>query len=330
MKTGQSRIESTPKRQTGRHCEGEARSNLLISNNKRLLRYARNDDKSLFGMDSRINIQTYVLALFLFINSGLLPLNLFSQKEIEVTARGSYEARDLTLEEVRNKAIDEAKKNAMVKAGISENVQVSDFLYTFEDDEKFKEIFQSFVSTETGAEIIVEEVNELKRNINEFGNILIEVEISAIVYKHEDTKDPSLVIKVDGIKEFYLENDPLDFSFTPSKDGFLKIFNVTDESAFILYPYNDPAYGYLNDDPERIFKKNEKIHFPINQNMDGYYFGIDYEYKSKEYNLLIFVFTKDNIPFLEKTEVNKIMKWIYQIPLNERAVEQYGIVVKRK
>jgi hypothetical protein len=277
-----------------------------------------------------IKTKTFLILSSLLLLSELLPLNLFAQKEIKVTARGNYEARDLTLEEVRNKAIDEAKKNAMVKAGISENVKVSDFLYTFEDDEKFKEIFQSFVSTETGAEIMVEEVKEINRDINEFGNILIEVEISAIIYKHEEKKDPALIIKVEGIKELYLEEDPLDFSLTPSKDGYLKIFNVTDETTFILYPYDDPAYSYLKDDPERIFKKNEKVHFPVNQNMDGYYFGIDNESKQKEYNLLIFVFTKEFIPFMEEFKVNNIMKWIYQIPLEDRVVEQYGIVVKRK
>jgi hypothetical protein len=277
-----------------------------------------------------IKTKTFIIISLLLLLSDLLPLNLLAQKEIKVTARGNYEALDLTLEEVRNKAIDEAKKNAMVKAGISENVKVSDFLYTFEDDEKFKEIFQSFVSTETGAEIMVEEVKEINRDINEFGNILIEVEISAIIYKHDEKKDPALFVKVEGINEIYQEDDPLDFSFTPSKDGYLKIFNVTDETTFILYPYDDPAYSYLKDDPERIFKKNEKVHFPVNQNMDGYYFGIDNESKEKEYNLLIFVFTKEFIPYMEEFKVNNIMKWIYQIPLEDRVVEQYGIVVKRK
>lgn len=277
-----------------------------------------------------IKTKLYISLTLVLFTTALFPFDVFSQKEISVTGRGSYEARDLTLEEVRNKAIDEAKKNAMIKAGIAENVKVSDFLYTFEDDEKFKEIFQSFVSTETGAEIMVEEVKEINREINEFGNILIEVEISAIVYKHADKKDPALVIKIDGIREFYTEDDPLDFSLTPSKDGYLKIFNVTDKTAFILYPYDDPAYSYLKDDAERIFKKNEKMHFPVNQNMDGYYFGIDDENRDKEYNLLIFVFTKENIPFMEDVKVNNIMKWIYQIPLEDRVVEQYGIVVKRK
>jgi len=271
-----------------------------------------------------------LLFITVFLYSIIVPVKIFSQKEITVTARGSYEARDLTLEEVKNKAIDEAKKNAMVKAGISENVQVSDFLYTFEEDEKFKDIFQSFVSTETGAEIIVQNDKELKRDINEFGNILIEVEISAVIYKHDDKKDPAFILKVDGLKEFYYEEDPIDFSILPSKDGYLKIFNITEVSTLVLYPYSDPAYSYLNDDPERLFIKNEKTQFPVNRNMDHYFFGIDSEEKDKEYNLLIFVFTKDNIPFMDEVKVNNIMKWIYQIPLEDRVVAQYGIIVKKK
>jgi hypothetical protein len=264
--------------------------------------------------------------LILFITS----LNqIFAQKEISVTATGSYEARDLTLEEVKNKAVDEAKRNAMVKAGISENVTMTDFLYTFEDDEKFKEIFQSFVSTETGADIIVEEIREINRDINEFGNILIEVEIDAVIFKHKEEKDPAFKFRVDGIKEFYYDQDPLNFSFLPSKDGYLKIFNVTDKSAFILYPYKDQAYSYLNDEMDRLFVKNIKVEFPINSNIDGYYFEIDDPASEKEYNLLIFVFTKKDIPFLEDVTVNNIMTWIYEIPLDERMVEQYGIVIRK-
>ncbi|MBN2174741.1 MAG: hypothetical protein JW731_11455, partial [Bacteroidales bacterium] len=205
----------------------------------------------------------------------------YSQKKIDVTAQGSYEARDLTLEEVKNKAIDEAKRNAMVKAGISENVTMTDFLYTFEDDEKFNEIFQSFVSTETGAEIIVNEVREINRDINEFGNILMEVEIDATIFKHKEEKDPSFKFKVEGIKEYYYNKDPLNFNFLPTGDGFLKIFNVTDQTAFILYPYKDQAYSYLNDEMGRLFEKNKKVSFPINPNMDGYYFEIDDPAKDK-------------------------------------------------
>lgn len=265
----------------------------------------------------------FILTLLLFSLFG------FAQKKVEITATGKYEARDLTLEEVKKKAIDDAKKNAMVKAGISENVTVSDFLYTFEDNEKFQDIFQSFVSTETGAEIIVENVTETRRDINEFGNILIEVEIDAVIFKHNKEPDRSFVFRVDGIREFYLENDPLNFSFLPGQDGYLKIFNVTDATAFLLYPFEDNENEMLNDEKGRRFIKNQKVTFPVNKNMDGYYFGIDDPIKNKEYNLLIFVYTKSDIPFLEIPNVQNIMTWIYKIPLDERAVEQFGIIVRR-
>ncbi len=267
-----------------------------------------------------------IILIFVLI---IAVLEVSAQKKIPVTATGSYEARDLTLEEVKNKAIDEAKRNAMVQAGISENVSVSDFLYTFEDDQQFREIFQSFVSTETGAEIIVEEVNETNRDINEFGNILVEVEIKATIFKHKKDKDPSFKFKVDGIREFYYENDPLGFSFLPAKEGYLKIFNVTNSTAFILYPYVDNENDYLNDKQHKLFNGGKKVNFPLNDNLDGYYFEIDEKDAVKEYNLLIFVYTKNDIAFLEEVSVNNIMKWIYEIPQDEKVVEQFGLIVNK-
>lgn len=266
---------------------------------------------------------------------GIISLTLFflnpviAQKKVKVTAKGSYEARDLTIPEVKAKAIEDAKKNAMIKAGISENVQVSDFLYTFEDDDQFKDIFQSFVSTETGADIIVEETREIKRDINEFGNILVEVEIDAEIIKHKENSDPGFNFVVEGIREYYYENDPLNFNFLPSREGYLKIFNVSENNALILYPYYDPQYAVLNDDPDKLFTKKKIINFPINEYMDGYYFAMDDESKSKEFNLLIFVYTKENYPFIHDVNVGSIMKWIFEIPLDQRAVQQWGIVLKK-
>ena len=266
-----------------------------------------------------------LLTIFLL----LMLIQAIAQKKIAITATGIYEARDLTLEQVKNKAIGEAKKNAMVKAGISKNVTVTDFLYTFEDNDKFKEIFQSFVSTETGAEIVVEKVRELNRDINEFGNILIEVEIEATIFKHKTEKDPAFQFKVEGVREFYYNNDGVSFTFTPSMEGYLRIFNITDDTAFILYPYtafDDPLY---NDITGQKFRKNTKVEFPVNEHLDKYYFEIDDPTRNKEYNLLIFVYTKRDIPFMEAATVENIMRWIYEIPLDERAVEQFGIIVNR-
>lgn len=70
-----------------------------------------------------------------------------------------------------------------------------------------------------------------------------------------------------------------------------------------------------------------QVRFPVNSMIDGYYFEI--ENSNKEYSLLIFVFTKEDYPFLEDVNVTNIMKWIFEIPLDQRAVQQYGIVIRR-
>jgi hypothetical protein len=254
-----------------------------------------------------------------------------AQKKVQVKASGSYVSLDLTPEQTREKALEEAKRDALIKAGVGESITVSDFLYTFEDNEKFQEIFQAFTSTETGGEVIIDNILAENRSFNEFGNMVIEVEIEATVFVHEDKDDPTLNIKVEGIEENYKNNSSLKFTVTPSTDGYLKIFNVTDEVSSILFPYQDESLPYLNDDPKMELKTLKKTTFPINKALsDGYTLEISNPAKNKEFNLLIFVFTRENIPFMEDgSDVKKIMEWIYSIPLDKRKVIQVGFVITR-
>ena len=265
------------------------------------------------------------IALLLNVNN---PLS--AQKKVTVTAKGSYVSRDLTPEQTRAKAIQEAKKNALLKAGISENIMVTDFLYTFEDNEKFQEIFQAFTSTETGGEIIVDKILSENRSFDEHNNMIVDIEIQATVFKHKKKNDPALQLKVDGIDQYYNDQEYLKFSVTPSLDGFLKIFNITDDTSHCLYPYKDPVNKNWNDDPGFRLNKYETLEFPFNPVFDqGYYLGIDNPRKEVEFNLLIFVFSVKNIPFMEDETVKDIMKWIYTIPPDERVVVQYGFIIKK-
>jgi hypothetical protein len=227
--------------------------------------------------------------------------------------------------------MDEAKRDALIKAGVAESITVSDFLYTFEDNEKFQEIFQAFTSTETGGEVIVDSIISESRSFNEFGNMVVRVEIEATVFIHKGEEDPSLGIKVDGIEEYYRNGGNLVFCVTPSCDGYLKIFNITDEVSSILYPYHDDERPYLNDKPDLQLKALQKTAFPVHQAFrDGYTFEIDNPAKEKEFNLLIFVFTRENIPFMEDAgKVRDIMGWIYGIPPEKRVVKQFGFIINR-
>jgi hypothetical protein len=253
-----------------------------------------------------------------------------AQKKKTVHAKGSYVSRDLTPEQTKAKAIEEAKRNALQKAGITETVSFTDFQYQFEDNERFREIFQAISSIETGGEIIVDEIISEEKSFNEFGNMMVEVEIKATVYRHKEKADRKFLFTVEGIDEVYKNGSLLQFQFTPTQVGYLKIFNITDEETYLLYPYIDKANPQYNDDPDHGFVKSETAQFPLHPAYrEGYTLEIDTPGKTQEFNILMFVYTKENIPFIREVDFSSMMKWIYSIPPNERVTEQVGFVIKK-
>ncbi len=280
-------------------------------------------------MNKSLNKILITAAAFILIFALSPAPSALGQKTVRVTASGSYVSMDLTPEQTRVKALEEAKKNALLKAGVGEMISVSDFLYTFEDNEKFREIFQAFTSTETGGEVMVDEILDERRTFNSFGNMVIEVDISATVFIHKEKSDPALSFRVDGINEYYKNGQMLKFTVTPTADGYLKIFNITEDESSLLYPFRDGQYEYLNDDPEYMLKAARPTVFPILKVYeDGYTLDISKPAKDREFNLLVFVFTRKNIRFIDNAgSVEEIMRWIYSIPPDQRRVMQVGFVI---
>ena len=254
----------------------------------------------------------------------------FAQKKRTLIANGSAISHDLTPEQTRAKAIEDAKRNALNKAGISETISFNDFSYKFEDNDKFNEIFQTVSSIETGGEIVVDSVLSENRHFNEYGNMVVEVEIEATIYKHRKKADPTFLFTVNGIDEVYKNEGYLQFTVTPTKNAYLKIFNITEHETSVLYPYRDTENPQYNDDPNRLFIAGETVQFPVHPAYrDGYYLEVASPGETQEFNILMFVFTKQNIPFIVKPTFSNVMKWIYSIPPNERVTCQEGFVIKK-
>ena len=270
------------------------------------------------------------IAIWIILPVFLLISNAEAQDRKTVRAKGVSMSSDLTPEQTKAKAIEEAKRAALLKAGIAETVTVTDFNYQFEDNEKFREIFQSISSIETGGEIIVDTILSEKKSFNEFGNMQVEVEIQATVFLHSEKADPTFLFKVEGIDEVYKNEDYLQFSFTPAQNGYLKIFNVTDEDTYLLYPYKDPTDKRLNDNTDRLFTKDQTVKMPVHPAFgDGYYLEIDKPGKEQEFNILMFIFTRQNIPYLQDVNFTNMMRWIYSIPPDQRVTQQAGFIIKK-
>lgn len=258
-------------------------------------------------------------------------LHVMGQKKKTVRVTGkAISGEYLTPAQTRAKAIEDAKRNALNKAGVSESISFTDFSYKFEDNEKFGEIFQAISAIETGGEIVVDKILNETKDFNEFGNMVVEVEIEATVYRHRKSPDPTFLFKVEGIDEVYQNEDLLQFKVTPTRDCYLKIFNITEDKTSVLYPYTDPENPQYNDKTDRLFKANETVQLPLHPAYsDGYDLEVDTTGKTKEFNILMFVFTKQNIPFIEEPTFNNMMTWIYSISPDERVTGQEGFVIKK-
>ena len=97
-----------------------------------------------------------------------------------------------------------------------------------------------------------------------------------------------------------------------------------------MYPYRDTENPQYNDKTDKLFKAGETVQLPLHPAFsDGYYLEVDAPGITEEFNILMFVFTKQNIPFIEKTTFNNMMKWIYAIPPDGRVTGQEGFVIKK-
>ncbi len=276
------------------------------------------------------NIKIIYITILLLLSVS----NIYTQKEIKVKGvKGSWIISNISPQEAKEKAILEAKKAALLKAGISEQISETNTLNKSENKGEYKQIFNSISTVEVNGKVLSYNVISEKKKVDKFDNFVVEVIIDAVVVKYKTKKDISFDFKVSKIESFYRNNEVLVFSFTPFKNGYLKIFNISDTESFLLYPFKSEKYTHFNDIPDNLFFKNSKIQFPINTmfgnprtGKHGYTVSTT---KEKEVNHLIFVFTKSNIPFYNEVNYKNIIKWIYSTPPDQRIVKYFGFTITK-
>ncbi len=241
----------------------------------------------------------------------------YSQKKIKVkNVKGSCVISNITPEEAREKAIQRAKQDALRRAGIGEVVSASNIYNREEINDEFVDFFNSITSTELEGKVTSYEVTHEEKTVDQFDNLIYEVEINATVVKYKSEKDPEFDFKVEGIKQIYDDTEKLRFSFLPYKDGYLRIFLIDDnENSYSIFPNEHEKI--------RMFQEGVKTEFPINVN-----YTLEAA-KPIDNDLLVFVFTKKNIPFKEEENYNNILEWIYSMPRDQRMIQYFPFTIRQ-
>ncbi len=251
-------------------------------------------------------------SLIVFISILFCAIHTVAQESVKVHVQGISISTNLSPIQAKHEALKDAKYKALIKAGISENINRSSILMQNENKESISELFNELISTNVNGEVILDSIISEQKTFNEYGNMELKLDILATVYKTSSKNDCSFFIKVKGVKERYCKAGLLSFSVTPSQDGYLYIFNINESEATLIYPYSDKATG-IKDNVQKFIQKQE-ILFPIHPAFKPGYELVLPNNKTKEVNRLLFVFTKKEVPFIGNENIKDIYSWLAIIP----------------
>jgi hypothetical protein len=251
-------------------------------------------------------------------------LNLSAQKLVKVNSiKGTaFISGDVSPNQAKLMALNDAKINALKAAGIGENIKSYQLLFSSQEKNDFSQFFSSDIQSEIqGAVASYEITNQATIKKSEI-ELYIEITIDASVIKYETKPDNTFDAYIEGLKAVYNNRDKLTFTVKTTQSCYLTIFNITDLDATLMYPN---SYEKLN-----LFNSIQVYHFPLGQ-VD---YALETDLKEKESNRLIFVFTKTDVPFIkmDKDQVTTneaIFNWIYTIMPDQRKVEYRSLVIQK-
>ncbi len=226
-------------------------------------------------------------------------------------ATGRWEVSgDITMAEAEERAMNEARKDALRKAGVMEKVWSVFGQVMTRSGSRFEEAFSSVsVLALNGM------VNVTDKTVEDIWDpaakkLFKVVTINARVSKDDRQEDPGYILDVTGIEPVYKEYEP--FSCTVKvygADSYLKLFWFSEDGAAMIYPN---SY-----EKNLLFKAGETYTFPVSDKIDLLMEKADSSSEVEEVNIII-VATKTDIPYIGDADSQSILKWIFTLPADQR------------
>ncbi len=262
-------------------------------------------------------IKKFYFFLFLFFG-----FNFFSQKTIDVKGIiGSANiSGDVSPNLAKIQALNDAKLNALKAAGIEENINSYQLLFSSQFKNDYSQFFSSDIQSEIQGAVKSYKILSEKIYCKNELEIVCDVTIDATIIKYDTKRDVSFDTNIEGIKGVYNNGDNLNFNVMSTQNCYLTIFNITDAEAILLYPNLYEKQTKLNG--------SELYKFPV----AAIDYGLGTDLKKQETNRLIFVFTKTQLPYIkinkeQVTSKETIFSWIFSIPPDQRNVEYFTLSI---
>lgn len=257
---------------------------------------------------------TLILSTFLFINIELIAQDNIEEIKLKSIKGIAIGTDNESISQITQRAINEAKIEALKRAGVEENISSYTNYFQSENNNTYEELFASDILSDIRGAVKAVDIIDTKRTFDEHGKLNVEVTINCTVVKYNTNKDLSFDIWIDGIGMFYLSETKLIFRIKPTRDTYVHIFLFNETESYQMFPSKYEVSFLL--------KEDNQYNFPTN--------AVDYILytdKKSEAHRMIMVFTKDKIPYTGKINYKHIIDWIFSIPPDLRIIKSFAFNV---
>jgi hypothetical protein len=255
------------------------------------------------------------LRIFFCIICVAFTIAVQAQTEKVKDVPGSAALVNITPEQAKQRAIDDAKAEALRLAGVEEWVQSVNFLETRESNNKVTDFFHSLTSVQSMGEVVSWSLVKENKIKDELGNLRYDVVIDAEVRIYKTRPDPEFQVDVDGVKTVYKNGDNLEFSVLPNRTGYLSVFIVDHESNVVqLFPNQEEKMIKMVEAQRYAFPMSKHYRYEVFTNL------------REEANYVFFLFTKSNIPY-RGDSFQSFIEYVYRIEPWERFMNMERIMI---
>ena len=237
---------------------------------------------------------------------------------------------NISFNQAAEEALIEAKKEALRKAGISEQIYSTQILTSSSKNDKLDENFIEDVFLNIGGTIKSWEYVQKPYKKHKDGMDFASVTIKAKIKKYNSKPDPMLNARIEGILPSYKadynynENNNFNITITPSIDCYLRIFYVSESQTAMMYPLK-----VSNKENELEIFKDKKLIQNESRKIDYISPSSPPKGEETENGRLFFILTKQPYPYHAKedkdgyytvTYFDEIINWYNSIEPNEKNI----------
>lgn len=262
---------------------------------------------------------------------SLISTYLFSQGWYKGEA-SVFGGDDVPIAKLRQQALTQARVNALEQAGVS--VQSTEISVKSESGKNYVDMYSAFAQSNARG-IIVEEknVNITNSVSSENGNAVVRVNVSldARVEMPEGKPDYTFTVDLKASKEFYYEGDHLQLSIQASQDGYLSLFQIKNDTCFILHPH-----PLLPATRNNLIKAKTNVDIPPISNPYSFELNLEGGDGKTVTEFIVAVVTKDEYPIggsgnvKEYFSMQEYSSWLLSIPLDRRSSSSVVVNVVKK